>query len=122
MPADKIVRWFREGQAAGIKTEIAGTYYADADYIPLWVNLTCRRSPSGSRPLKIDITKESPGYTVQESIFDDKPALNDQKHKYWTTIPEDVIREGSILRLNLDQIASEDPGEDLTVELGLKEV
>jgi hypothetical protein len=120
--ADKIVRWFREGQAAGIKTEIAGTFYMDADYIPLWVNLTCRRSPSGNRPLKIDITKELPGYTDKESIFDDKPALNAQEHKFWTTIPEEVIREGSIVRLDIAQVASEDPGEDLTVELGLQEV
>jgi hypothetical protein len=120
--ADRIIRWFREGQVAGIKMEIAGTHYADTDYIPLWVNLTCRRSPSGSRPLKIDITKEMPGYTDKESIVDDKPALNAQVEKHWTTIPEEVIREGSLLRLNIDQVASEDPGEDLTVELGLKEV
>ncbi len=120
--ADKIMRWFREGQAAGIKTEIAGTYYADADYIPIWVNLTCRRQPSGTRPIKIDITKEIPNETEKESIFDDKPALNAQIHKFWTTIPEEVIREGSIVRCNLDQVASEDPGEDLTVELGLQKV
>jgi len=120
--ADKIMRWFREGQAAGIKTEIAGTYYADADYIPLWVSLTCRRQPSGERPLKVDITKEIPLETDILSIFDDKPALNSQIHKLWTTIPEEVIREGSIVRCSIAQVASEDPGEDLTVELGLKEV
>jgi hypothetical protein len=120
--ADKIMRWFREGQAAGIKTEIGGTYYADADYIPLWVNLTCRRAPSGERPLKVDITVEIPLETDKVSIFDDKPALNAQVQKLWTTIPEEVIREGSIVRCDLSQIASEDPGEDLTVELGLQKV
>ncbi len=120
--ADRILRWFREGQVAGIKPEIAGTYYMDRDYIPLWVNLTCRRAPSGSRPIKIDITKEIPGDTEKVSIFDDKPALNAQLQKFWTTIPEEAIREGSILRCDLAQIASEDTGEDLTVELGLQEI
>jgi hypothetical protein len=120
--ADRILRWFREGIASGIKTEISGTYYMDHDCIPLWVNLTCRRSPSGSRPLKVDISKEIPGETEKESIFDDKPALNAQSRKFWTTIPEETIREGSIMRCDLSQIASEDPGEDLTVELGLQNI
>jgi len=113
---DRVLRWFKEGSASGIETEIGGTYYADADYIPLWVHLTCRRSPSGDRPLKVDITDDG------VSIFDDKPALNAQVEKHWTTIPEEVIREGSLIRCNLAQVASEEPGTNLTVELGLKEV
>ena len=114
---DKILRWFVEGEQGGIKQEVGGTYILDADYYPVSVHLSLRRTTKGSRPLKIDITDDG------VSILDgNKPALNAQSDKIWTTIPREVMREGSIIKLNRDQIANEDPGEDLTVELYLEEV
>ena len=115
--ADKILRWFIEGEQGGIKQEIGGTHILDADYYPVSVHLSLRRACKGARPLKVDITDDG------TSIFNgNKPALNTQSDKVWTTIPREVIREGSIVKLNRDQVASEDPGEDLTVELCLEEV
>ncbi len=94
---DRTLRWFIQGEQGGIKLEIGGTYILDEDYVPKWVHLSLRRATKGSRPLKIDITDD--GVT----IFEDKPALVDgQTDKIWTTIPEDTIEEGSVLKLNRD--------------------
>lgn len=112
----KTLRWFVSGELGKIKQQVGGTHILDADYIPIRVHLSTRRATKGTRPLKIDITDDG------ESIFNDKPALNAQSDKVWTTIPEEVMREDSIIKLNLDQIANLDPGEDLTVELDLQEV
>ena len=113
---NRVLRWFIEGDQGGIKQEVGGTYILDDDYVPLWVRLSLRRATKGTRPLKVDITDD--GVT----IFEDKPALTDeQSDKLWTTIPANPMREGSIIKLNRDQVANIDPGEDLTVELGLEE-
>jgi hypothetical protein len=113
---DKILRWFIEGKQGGIKQQVGGTYILDADYVPLWVHLSLKRATIGNRPLKVDIMDDG------VSIFDDKPALvAGQTDKVWTTIPADVIEKGSVLTCNRDQVAELDPGEDLTVELGLEE-
>ena len=112
---DKTLRWFIEGEQGKIKQEIGGTYILDDDYVPKWVHLSLRKATNGSRPLKIDITCD------KVSIFDDKPALvSNQLDKVWTTIPGDVMREDSIVRLNRDQVANIYSGEDLTVEIGLE--
>ncbi len=113
---EKILRWFIEGDQGDIKQQVGGTFILDADYVPKWVHLSLRRTTKGTRPLKIDITDDG------VSIFVDKPALvADQSDKVWTTIPEENMWVGSVLKLNRDQVADLDPGEDLTVELGLKE-
>ncbi len=113
---DRTLRWFIEGEQGRIEQEIGGTHILDEDYVPKWVHLSLRRATKGSRPLKIDITDD--GVT----IFDDKPALVDgQTDKVWATIPGEIIQEGSLLKLNRDQVANLDPGEDLTVELGLEQ-
>ncbi len=113
---DKVLRWFIEGEQGGIKQQVGGTYIMEADYVPKWVHLSLKRATKGTRPLKIDITDDG------VSIFNDKPALvAEQSDKVWTTIPAEVIREDSVLKLNRDQVANLDPGEDLTVELGLEE-
>ena len=112
---DRILRWFIEGGQGGIKQNIGGTYILDDDYVPKWVHLSLRTATKGSRPLKIDITDDG------VSIFNDKPALvENQSDKVWTTIPQEVMREDSVIKLNRDQVANIHPGEDLTVELGLE--
>ena len=113
--ADRILRWFMEGEQSSIKQEVGGTYILDDDYEPLWVHLSLKTATKGDRPLKIDITCDD------ESIFDTKPALVEgQTEKVWTTVPLDVMREESIVKLNRDQVANIYPGEDLTVELALQ--
>ena len=116
MKVTRVLRWFIEGEQGSIKQNIGGTHILDDDYKPLWVHLSLRRVTNGTRPLKIDITDDG------VSIFDDKPALvAGQSDKVWTTIPGGVLRQESLLKLNRDQVADLDPGEDLTVELGLEE-
>ena len=111
----RVLRWFISGEQGQIKQNIAGTYILDDDYYPVWVHLSLRTPVKGTRPLKIDITDD------EVSIFDDKPALvNNQSDKVWNTIPKEVMREESVIKLNRDQIANIYPGEDLTVELGLE--
>jgi hypothetical protein len=113
---DKVLRWFIEGKQSSIKQQVGGTFILDADYVPRWVHLSIRNATKGARPLKIDITDDG------ASIFSDKPALvAEQNDKVWSTIPEDIMRAGSVIKLNRDQVANLDPGEDLTVELGLEE-
>lgn len=114
---DRTLRWFVEGEQGSIKREVGGTHILDADYVPLRVHLSTRRETKGDRPLKIDITDDG------VSIFNgNKPALTADSNKVWTTIPKQVMREGSIMKLNRDQTADIDPGEDLTVELDLQKV
>lgn len=112
---DRILRWYIPGEQGRIEQELGGTYYLDDDYVPVWVHLTLDKSIKGARPIKIDITDDG------VSIFDEKPALVEgQENHLWTTIPGDTMREESVIKLNRDQIANIYPGEDLTVELGLK--
>ncbi len=111
----KIIRWFVAGEQSKIQQNIGGTHILEDDYHPVWVHLSLRTPTKGTRPLKIDITDDG------TSIFTDKPALvASQDDKVWTTLSKKVIREGSIIKLNRDQVANIFPGEDLTVELGLE--
>ncbi len=113
---DRILRWFIEGEQSSIKQQIGGTFILDANYVPKWVHLSLKRATTGDRALKVDITDDG------VSIFDYKPALvAEQTDKVWTLIPAHDMREDSVIKLNRDQVANLDPGEDLTVELGLEE-
>ena len=112
---DRILRWFIEGEQGEIDQEIGGTYILDGDFVPQWVHMSLKRATKGTRNLKIDITCDG------VSIFDIKPSLvKNQSDKIWTTIPENVMREETIVKLNRDQVANIYTGEDLTVELGLR--
>ena len=114
---DKVLRWYIDGNIARAKTEVGGTYYLDDDYVPEWVNITCRIYGEGSTSMVIDINDDG------ISIFDDKPTLTEkQTQKKWTTIPQTVMREHSEITLDIDQVFSVDTCRDLTVELGLRKV
>ena len=112
--SDRVLRWFVAGEQGGIKQNVGGTHLLDRDYHPVRVHLSLRRASEGTRPLRIDITDDG------VSIFDDKPALNAQQDKVWESVPRNVMRENSLIKLNRDQIADISPGEDLTVELELE--
>jgi hypothetical protein len=110
----RVLRWFVEGNIGRIKVGVGGKYRLDADYYPESVYIGLRRATSGDRPLKVNILADD------VTIFDEKPAITDGiTDKVWTTVIGNVLREGSIISLNIDQVADEDPGEDLTVELTL---
>ena len=112
----KMLRWFVAGEQGKIQQEVGGTHILDDDYHPISVHLSLRKPIKGTRPLKVDITDDG------TSIFTQKPALvANQSDKVWTTLSGRVMREGSIIKLNRDQIADIFTGEDLTVELVLKE-
>jgi len=114
--ADKVLRWYMDGNISRRKVEVGGTYRLDADYVPEWVSITARLAGYGSSSI-IDINDDG------VSIFNDRPALTEyQTEKRWTTIPENTLREDSIITCDIDQIFSEDTCRDLTVELGLRKV
>lgn len=115
--ADRIIRWYIDGLIARAKVQVGGTHRTDADYVPQKVSLTCRETGAITTGTEVDILDDG------VSIFDDKPALNTyDTEKVWTTIPENVIREDSIVRLDITGICDETPVRDLTVELFLTKV
>lgn len=112
---DWILRWYVDGVIGRVKTEVGGTYLLDADYVPEWVNVTARKPGHGSQPLIIDINRDG------TSILDYRPALTEYQTEHkWTTIPETVLREGSIITMDIDQGFNELACRDLTVQLGLR--
>lgn len=115
----KIIRWYIDGSISRAKTWVGGTYRMEADYRPVAIHQSVRETGAITRPQLIDINVDD------ESIFTDqnnRPAmLPYQNYKTWTTIPDTVIREGSIVTLDIDQVFEETPCRDLTVELELEE-
>ena len=112
--ADRILRWYMDGNISRDKVEVGGTYLLEDDYVPEWVHITARLAGKGATPMVVDINDDG------ISIFDTKPALTEsQTEKKWTTIPGNTLREGSIITCDIDQVFSEDTCRDLTVELGL---
>ena len=112
-----ILRWYMDGTTSRPKIEVGGTYLLEDDYIPEWVHLTVRVAGHGDTPLVVDINDDG------TSIFIDRPALTEYQTEHkWTTIPENTLREGSIITCDIDQTFSELACRDLTVELGLKKI
>jgi len=110
-----MLRWYIEGQIGRPKTEVAGTHTLDVDYIPVRVAMTARIASKGDDSTIVDITADN------VSIFSDRPALDSQNVKVWTTIPGNVIRKDSVMRLDIVQVANLTYCRDLTIELELSE-
>ena len=115
--ADKVLRWYIDGQIGIAKTEVGGIYHLGCDYRPTEVLLHARIAGTGNTGTKIDIMCDG------VSIFKYKPVLlpNDTD-KRWSTVDQDTMREGSVLRLDILEPGSSSPCRDLTVELYLDEV
>lgn len=112
--ADKVLRWYIDGIVSRSKTEVGGTYRLDNDYYPIEVSLTCRVAGTGTEGTVIDINDDG------ESIFTTKPSLLPHNtQKVWSTVGHNVIREGSIITLDIDSINNLSQCRDLTVELYL---
>ncbi len=110
--ADKILRWYVDGNIARTKTQVGGVYKVEADYRPSEVNMNVRIAGKGTLPTEIDILADG------VSIFDTRACiLNEQTDKKWTTIKDGIMREGSIVRLDITQVSDLDTCHDLTVEL-----
>ena len=106
------LRWYIDGNIARAKTQVGGTYKLDRDYKPIRVNMSCRISGTGSRPTEVDIQADG------KSIFTTRPALTSyQTEKTWTTIPQNVLRQDSIITLDITSIPDVATCRDLTVEL-----
>ena len=106
------LRWYIDGNIARTKTQVGGTYKLDRDYKPVRVNLSCRVAGTGTLPTEVDILADG------VSIFDTKPALTVyQTDKSWTTIPENTLRQDSVITLDITGISDLDTCRDLTVEL-----
>jgi len=114
-----ILRWYIDGNIARVKTEVGGVHTLDKDYTPESVEMTVRIAGVGSTPMILDINDD--GVSIFEYAY--RPAIteNQTEHK-WTTIQPNVMREGSKITLDIDQIFSMDTARDLTVELTINEV
>lgn len=111
----KILRWYVDGNISRTKTQVGGTHKLDDDYEPSRVTMTCRIAGKGTIPTEIDILADG------VSIFETKPCLlNYDTEKVWTTIPANTLLEGSVIRLDITGVASEDTVHDLTVELEME--
>jgi len=114
---DRSLRWYIDGNISRAKTQVGGTYKLEADYIPVRVIMTCRIPGKGLIPTELDIMDDG------VSIFSSKPSLlNNDTEKVWTTVEANAMREGSVIRLDIIGVASEDTIRDLTVELELDKV
>lgn len=114
---DKILRWYVDGNISRAKTQVGGVHKMDDDYRPLSVNMNVRIAGNGDVPTLIDIMDDG------VSIFESQAAiLNDMTDKTWTTLKDGVLREGSIIRLDIAQTARPTTCHDLTVELELEKV
>ncbi len=109
--ADRVLRWYIDGNISRTKTEVGGVHWLDADYVPVKVNLSARIAGTGSPSLEVDILDDG------VSIFSDRPALLGMTEKTWTTIPANVLREGSKITLDIYRVDAEAHSRDLTVEL-----
>lgn len=112
--SDRVLRWYIEGNISRTKTEVGGTYRLDADYTPTQVNLSARIVGTGSPSLEVDILDDG------VSIFSDRPALLGMTETTWTTIPANVMQEGSLITLDISGVDAESHSRDLTVELELQ--
>lgn len=114
--ADLMLRWFLSGRLSeygGSKAEVQGSYRLDQDYKPVEVYMRTKVTSTG-RNLIVDINDDG------ESIFSSHPTLPSGlgEHTH-TTINPVVMREGSIVTLDIDQVSNTAAGEDLTVILYL---
>ena len=106
------LHWYIDGNIARAKTQVGGTYKLDRDYKPVRVNMSCRIAGTGTTPTIVDILDDG------VSIFNTMPALTPyQTDKSWTTIPEDALRQDSIITLDIVGVSDQDTCRDLTVEL-----
>lgn len=114
--ADKVLRWYIDGNISTAKVEVGGTYRIEGDWKPVKVSMTCRVACEGTSGTVIDINDDG------VSIFSTRPSLLPYNtEKVWTTINQNTIRDDSIITLDIDSIASSAPCRDLTVELFLEE-
>jgi hypothetical protein len=113
--ADRILRWYVDGSISRSKTQVGGIHKLDADYRPLRVHMNVRLPGVGDTPTEIDILDDG------VSIFNTRPAINNNDtEKTWTTMDPNVLREGSIIRMDVIQPSLHTPAHDLTVELELE--
>jgi hypothetical protein len=116
--ADKVLRWYIDGSISRAKTWLGGSYKLDADYKIIRINMSVRETGAIANPTVIDINDDG------VSIFTDqnnRPAmLPYMTDKTWTTVPDTVLREDSIITMDVDSVCEQTPCRDLTVEIELE--
>ncbi len=119
--ADLSLRWFVPGnlaEHAGGVTEVGGAHYLDRDYKVIGAFLRLGTVATGE-PIIVDINDDG------ASLFGSgqEPSLpSDLQDHYYTAFARGIIAEkGSTLTMDIDQVSSSTPGEDLTVQIDLDE-
>jgi len=112
-----ILRWYIDGSISRAKTWVGGSHQLDADYKPEQVNMSVRETGKITRPTLVDINDD--GVSIFADMDSNPALLPYQNYKTWTTLNPKVMRKGSIITLDIDQVCEETPCRDLTVELVL---
>jgi hypothetical protein len=116
--SDLSLRWFIKGKLSETGTvgaEIAGAYRLGADYKFESLFMRLKTAVPGAG-VTIDVNDDG------ASIFVYQPSIVDAQSKTWTSAKQDVLREGSVITMDVDVVSAMYPCEDLTVQLDLVKV
>ncbi len=124
--ADRIIRWHIKGvlsETGVVGTDVEGQVHRlDRDYIPEDTWLRVKRASQGLEGTGIIVDINDDGVSIfGENLEANLPdnTLEDTCHTFSST--DLVLRRGSILTLDIDQVGVEYAGKDLVVELYLRE-
>ena len=121
--SDRVIRWHIAGvlsETGVVDTNVMGdSHRADKDYRPINTYLRVKTAPKGTG-IQVDINDDG------TSIFgtNQDPFLPDNTTEIECNTfvsPDVVIKEGSIITLDIDYVGDEYAGKDLVVELYLDE-
>jgi hypothetical protein len=118
--ADRVLTWHIAGTLSNNVqgTNVSTEYVLDDDYLPVRVILRQKVAQSGDATL-VDINDDG------TSIFRVQPAVNQGLlSAEWNVFDSalTVMNKDSVITLDIDQVSSTTPGEDLTVQLELEKV
>ena len=124
--ADRILRWHIKGvlSETGVKdTDVEGqAHKLDRDYIPEDTWLRVKRASQGLEGTGIIVDINDDGVSIfgegQEASLPDN--TNENTCNTFSS-PELVLKSGSVITLDVDQVGKEYAGKDLVVELYLRE-
>ena len=124
--ANRVLRWHILGvlsKTGVVDTDVQGNAYkADKDYTPTDTWLRVKTAPQGTQGTGIKIDINDDGVSIYGEGHE--PVLPDNTTEATCNnfaSPEVVIKEGSIITLDIDRVGSEYAGKDFVVELYLDE-
>ena len=123
--ADRIIRWHIKGvlsETGAVDTDVEGqAHRLDRDYIPEDTWLRAKKAPQGIDGTGIIVDINDDGVSIfgerREATLPDNATENTSNT---FSSPSLVLREDSVITLDIDQVGKEYAGKDLVVELYLR--